>query len=796
MIHTYVGERASRTHENQMLQSFLEALEPRWLQSSDWIYVVAFAMWEGAEVDLVCILPSSVVVADFKNYSGHVSGTENGPWSADGIVVKGGAKTNPFVQLRDNRTSVRNWLSRKKLLDGRNLGHIAAGVVFSGPIVDEVDISPRSKSWFHVTDFDHCAQWLSMIASPELSIGDDEAAEIVHILGVGEFEWAPSRPSVRTISGVRATANSRPPLTEHQTEAMRTIGTFLTSGKFGSLAVRGMTSTGKTRLMVDVVGEVARQGRMGIPLAPNKRLALETNRGFELECSSVYQHIYDSTKIEELKSASAMGAIEVIPMRPCTDPEDCVYIVDDAHLLGNAEFKTPDGKRFGSGRLLTDFFDFTGLGRNKRQVVFFGDPYQIPRASPAESILDGSFQKLREVNHQDIELDQLIDSGSGEALLRNALSIVEAIRSERYASLALDEDESMHVVDKKQAASDMLDHFQATPESTWYLAETHAKVHVFTRWLRERLLDLDEPGPIEIGDWIEVYSAPHAMDADPSEFSSTVEAGQRLQIEEVGKTKSHRIELKGRQNPTKFRTTSCRLSGSGSGTVELLQDFLLAEKPELEIDTLIALKVWKRQKEHPELTCGRYGYGATVHHGQGLKRAVCFVNAEHSAGRHTEGYFRWLYTAMTIAQRSAVLFNFEPLHPFDAAAWNLKAMQTGKEVHVGAGWRFDPDAPISSADEHRPVPNGMESSRNLKTSVAIWLRIAPGLDRIGWTVQKIASHSFQEHLGLVSMDGATATLRVTYNGKNEVTALKISDDAKWLLLADIAEHCISPDVYT
>ena len=71
------GEKASRTHENQMLHVFLERLEDRWADSTDWIVAIANAMWNGAEIDLVCILPSAIIVADFKSYGGTLTGTEN-----------------------------------------------------------------------------------------------------------------------------------------------------------------------------------------------------------------------------------------------------------------------------------------------------------------------------------------------------------------------------------------------------------------------------------------------------------------------------------------------------------------------------------------------------------------------------------------------------------------------------------------------------------------------------------------------------------------------------------------------
>jgi hypothetical protein len=90
------GEKASRTHENQMLHVFLDRLEERWANSTDWIITIANAMWNGAEIDLVCILPSAIIVADFKSYGGKLTGTENGPWQADGVIVKGGRKANPY----------------------------------------------------------------------------------------------------------------------------------------------------------------------------------------------------------------------------------------------------------------------------------------------------------------------------------------------------------------------------------------------------------------------------------------------------------------------------------------------------------------------------------------------------------------------------------------------------------------------------------------------------------------------------------------------------------------------------
>ena len=247
------GEKASRTHENQMLHVFLDRLEERWANSTDWIIAIANAMWNGAEIDLVCILPSAIIVADFKSYGGKLTGTENGPWQADGVIVKGGRKANPYQQLRDNKFSVLDWLQSKALLSGRNLGHISAGVIFLDRIEDQLELPSKVRSWFYPTDLTSCAAMLDGLASPELRIGKDEALEIVRRLGVQPIEWASSRPQVRDIHSQSDLPQARTPLTGHQREALQTLCNFVAADDFVSFSVLGMTSTGKSRLLV-VVG--------------------------------------------------------------------------------------------------------------------------------------------------------------------------------------------------------------------------------------------------------------------------------------------------------------------------------------------------------------------------------------------------------------------------------------------------------------------------------------------------------------------------------------------------------------
>jgi hypothetical protein len=812
------GERASRTHENQMLQVFLDRLEDRWATSADWIFAVANAMWNGAEIDLVCILSSAIIVADFKSYSGKLTGTENGPWQADGVLVKGGRKANPYQQLRDNKFSVLEWLQSKAILQGRNLGHISAGVIFAGEVDDQLELPSKVRSWFYPTGLANCAAMLDGLASPELKIHRDEALEIVRRLGVQPIEWASSRAQVRDLQSHKEMTQARTPLTGHQREALQALCNFVSAEDLVTFSVLGMTSTGKSRLLAEVVEEVKKAGKQAIVLEPNRRLA----DGSDVNADSIYAHIYTGSQNgdDELENVVEQKKLKVIPLRACDDGEDCVYLVDDSHLLGNSRFSTPDGKQYGSGELLSDFFDFAELGKKKRKVVFFGDPYQIQRANTDESVLSGEFQKLRDLKHQSLELTQLIDTSGGSAKLANAANLVAAIGAQNFAALDLATDSGFRIADSKQAASELLDHYGTDPKSVWYLAETHGQVNAFTQWVRERLHGTKALDAVEVGDLLEIYVSPNVRDALGSRVA--LQSGGRRTVTSVGQRTSYQQGLSWVKNgPIKFHSIGCGFQSREDAEFELFEEFLTAEKPELSKETSVAESVWrnslKRDREKAfdrtqgalqgmegrspppparEFTYARFGYASTVHHAQGMSQSICYVNCDHAAGRHSEGFFRWLYSALTVGRRDLVLMNFTEIHPFDAAVWNPSAVKVAVDIAVGAGWSFEPNGIASERDQQRSLPLGLDQSKDVLKSAAIWLRVGSAAERLGWRVVKAVCHPYQEQYEISDLHGEQCQLRVVYNGKNTVTAMHVRDLKHWSFLADLAFECLASNGYS
>lgn len=178
------GKKAERTHENQMLRAFIQVLKADRQHTDKHLILIANSTWNNAEVDLVCILPSSILLVDFKDYTGHLTAKENGPWMIDGIEVKGGSKENPFQQLRDNKFSIMKWFSNNNLLQGRDISHTNAAVVFTGPVVGKPNLNGKITRWFHTADLDGCSALLADLASPKLRITLRDLNEIINALGV------------------------------------------------------------------------------------------------------------------------------------------------------------------------------------------------------------------------------------------------------------------------------------------------------------------------------------------------------------------------------------------------------------------------------------------------------------------------------------------------------------------------------------------------------------------------------------------------------------------------------------
>lgn len=775
MIETYIGEKPLHTHENTGLEDFLVRLEPIWGSSVETITVIANALWNNAEIDLVCILPRAILVADFKNYSGQIEIAENGPWKAESGYVKGGAKDNPFVQIRDNKRALINWFEYHQLLASCNLGHITGAIIFTQPVTISGDLGPKNHAWFYVTDLDHCAAEIAARSSPQLLIKPQQMQEIVSRAGVRRYQSTRQRSYFMAQAGVAAPSAQQVELSENQQEVLEAITRFLQNPDRHSFSVLGMTYTGKTLLLQHAVQAVEKMGRQPIILAPNARNARCLEEQHDLKSRSVYAHLFTRAGAKSEKTidrdSGAKRTLTVYPLRQCFDPEDCVYLIDDAHLICNDHMVLSDNSRYGSGHIFDDLVQFAGLKSTHRQVLLFGDPYQLSRGRRDAMPLFGDVQRARGLESIEARLTAVRIQPAKEALLFCAKELASAIDQGRFSILQIESGPGLTLMDKTTAGEQIKNFYQQQVNSVWYIADNHELVGRFNRWMRRILLQEEADQSVAANDLLEVFYSIEA-EVDPLTTSAHIIAsGDRVTVEAVCDPSTVYVQpLQGRPEPIKLHLRDIAVhSGFQVRRLTISEDFLLAEKPELEADTAIAFEVWQKAHADQSVVSVRYGYASTAHHALGFGQPICFVNADTPANRHSEGYFRWLYTAITRASEHCILLNFEELGPLDAAQWKDGSGHAEKKIRIGGGWQ-----PSTAADFSRVYQQALR--------IAVQELLSP----LGWQIKKAYSALYQEKYTL-QRSTQTAVLFVHYSESGKVMSMRDEEEPTPGLLLSVCE---------
>lgn len=733
--------------------------------------MVSNAYWNQAEIDLVCILQTALVVIDFKAYRGQISVSENGPWMNGSVRIRGGSKQNPLIQIKHNKFSVINWLKDRGLLSHCNLGHVCGAVVFDGPVEIQGDLPANISQWFSTVSIDDARAYLDRLASPQISISDGDRDQIIDALGAPEYRWS-THQIVDTGTSEDYNGPGLSP-TASQLAALEAIERFVSDSASAVLSIAGMTATGKSSLIPQL--NPSRLGeRPLIVLAPNNRFAGAMARAQGLKASGLYHHIYDTNATpKEVKGDK--GKITQVPLRgDASDPDNCVYVIDDAHLVSDTYFEPEPGKRFGSGRLVTDFLEHARLKSTNRKLIVLSDPYHTTHAKDADLLPAQDLWERYELTGQTLTLDHLVRDDETGAITDNALNLVRHINNRSFTEFDFIQGNGLALKSGKTAAEDAAEHIHSSPMDILLLAYSNAEVSKLNDWARRKRFSTPSKAHVVPGDLLEIHS--FVRSDNPLERGALdLSAGDLIVVEEVGEVRRITQPLKGRDEPIEFQVQDIRLSGSDS-FFPILIDFLLAESKEIPADVRIASQVWSEAEGVQETVKARFGYAATAHHARATRRLRSVVAPPKSIGRHNEAYFRWLYTAITRATHACVVANWRPLSVFDEASFNESTASQKSSIPIGAGLSFDPERPLTADEKGWAVPDGLPTeSEALKETVAIWLAIQPTLETCGYQAVRIQHHPYQVQFTLRDSKGGDSELKVSYKGNNTISTIRASD---------------------
>lgn len=792
VIQAYRTQLYTTTHENRIFDALLNKLEEVWGSSEEIVLLLGNFQCQGYEIDAAVLKKHSITVIDFKDYGGIINFSENGKWFADGTQIKGGNKLNPFIQIKNNKFALLKALEKISFPSGNqpNLGHISGLALFHKPIkFDERQLPPNIERWFHVVDFGRAVERLSQITSREISFSNQDLVHLSSSLSIPEY--------IRVGLGIKAVTTSvkgfdtgeiELPSSLHRTISQVEI--FLESPQ-RIMLITGMIGTGVEQLLIGIAAKALKNGRNYTILAPNRRIASR----YEIEADSIYSHIYSANpKLDKEKF--------IYDLAENKDAENQLYIIGDSHLISDSIFETDDS-RFGSGQLLTDFLNYSNLQDSQRQIIFIGDPFQLTRGKADESALcNQRLEVITNFQANEVFLDCILPQRKNDLFVVNCLKLAQSIKKNSFNNFHIDTDafQVIEAPSEQKSKHQMLENlFTQDAKLTKFVAFSHAQTNKINNWLRKKVFGrADNLSPDDI---VHIHNCFSIENKDDLERPIYVPNDSFAEVIAVNNVEPLIQPLKGRDRPVAvhFLKVQARLMHD-SKEVEFLclKNYLYAEKPEVDKDTLVALyvstkakfdRLWKNRnrdltdiegantlysfelarflRNNPYFNAARlrFGYALTLHRAQGQRFKTVVANMDTGQGQTNEAYFRWIYTLFSVVQDKIILSNIPLITPFYKTIWDASQGKLDS-IRPRDLIAFDSNNEAGNTD----IPNFNISDKVLKN---LYLHIRNTIKSTGIVIHSCKHHKYQEVYSFKhESNGASCSLRIHYNGKYQVTRIE------------------------
>ncbi|MGC4035107.1 MAG: AAA family ATPase [Chitinophagaceae bacterium] len=166
-----------------------------------------------------------------------------------------------------------------------------------------------------------------------------------------------------------------------QKEAFKAIQKFIDHPAADTFVLQGYAGTGKTFLMQYLAEWLDEHEYNFTMLASTGRAATVLRGKTGFETGTVHSELYKFNKVDGVSDdipddapIDQYGQMNLLfTLRP-PDNGKMIYIIDESSMLSSELQTDTSVATFGSGYLLTDFFEAAG----KNKVIFVGDPGQLP----------------------------------------------------------------------------------------------------------------------------------------------------------------------------------------------------------------------------------------------------------------------------------------------------------------------------------------------------------------------------------------------------------------------------------
>lgn len=420
------------------------------------------------------------------------------------------------------------------------------------------------------------------------------------------------------------------------------------------LVINGYAGTGKTSAMGTFVKVAKKQGCTCVLLAPTGRAAKVLALSAQEPVRTIHRAIFRQ------KTAGALGSEFSLDRNRY---EDVIFIVDEASLISNQ-----GGSRgFGSGRLLDDLIQYVCSGR-RCGLVLMGDSAQLPPIFEQESYaLSRTYLSAYDMHVEAISLKDVVRHQEASEIIQCAtqLRLLQEKQVFQYPKFKVGADV------RRIGGGELLESLDEAygtygEEEVMIITSSNKRAMQYNIGVRNTILYRESE--LERGDRLMIVKNNYFWTEGVEELSFLAN-GEVAQVQRVGRS----VSLYG------FRFVELNLLFESLNNLELdvllnmdslsspgaaltrEQEEGLYEAVRSDYDGFRGRDLMKelRKNKYYNALQAKYAYAITCHKAQGGQWAAVFIDyAVFDNDQLNMDYLKWLYTALTRAQKEVYLVNF------------------------------------------------------------------------------------------------------------------------------------------
>ena len=448
--------------------------------------------------------------------------------------------------------------------------------------------------------------------------------------------------------------------TNLQNELLRKLADFVLNGSKNDLfLMKGYAGTGKTTIVSTVVNNLGSVNLKAVLLAPTGRAAKVMGAYSKKPAFTIHKKIYFP------KNDPNSGMSFVLQQNK---HRNTVFIVDEASMIPD---RNPDARLFNNRSLLADLISYVYSGINCK-LILVGDVAQLPPVkldlSPAldKSLLEIEFDK----DVKSIELDEVMRQHEDSGILYNATGIRESLFQNLLNQFKFDLNfkDVVRLTDGYDIQDAIYNAYYEGLNNTVFIVRSNKRANLYNQQIRNNILGYENE--ITSGDFVMIVKNNYfwLQDAPKVGFIANGDICEVLEIFSFKELYGFRFaEVKLRlvdyEEEPPFETV-------------LLLDTLHSEAPSLSYEDsnrlyhavgedyaeerskykrLLAIK----SNKYFNALQVKFSYALTCHKTQGGQWDNVFIEQPYMPDGEDISYLRWLYTAVTRAQKKLFLIGFK-----------------------------------------------------------------------------------------------------------------------------------------